>query len=164
MDSTSDKAQAFVMERVFDAPREAVWRAWTDPEWFRRWWGPEHFTAPACRMDVRPGGRFLWTMRDPDGNDYHTGGEFLEVVPPERLVYTDSFADEHGNVIPAAQFGMGEAYPDTTVVTVTFEDLGGRTKLRIAGAAVPDPTMAEMARLGWSTSLDKLAAVVEAER
>lgn len=154
------QAKDQVIERVFDAPREMVWRAWTDPEWFTRWWGPAMFTSPTVQMDLRPGGRFIWVMRDPDGNDYYTVGEYREIDPPNRLVYTDSFGDAEGNVISPTVYGMGDDFPVTTVVTVTFEDLGGQTRLRIASDQAVPGDMWEMASSGWSTSLDKLAAVV----
>lgn len=160
MAATGVQAKDQVIERIFDAPRELVWRAWTDPEWFVRWWGPAMFTSPTVQMDLRPGGRFVWVMRDPDGHDYYTVGEYREIDPPNRLVYTDSFGDAEGNVISPTAYGMGEDFPETTVVTVTFEDLGGRTRLRIASDQAVPGDMWEMASSGWATSLDKLAGVV----
>jgi uncharacterized protein YndB with AHSA1/START domain len=159
-----DKASEQVIERVFDAPRELVWRAWTDPAMFTRWWGPATFTSPWVKMDLRPGGRFVWVMRDGEGKEYYTVGEFHEIVPPERLVYTDSFGDAEGNVISPTAYGMGEDFPVTTVVTVTFEDLGGRTRLRIVSDQAVADEMWQMASAGWGTSLDKLAAVVEGNK
>lgn len=160
MAATDVRATEQVIERIFDAPRELVWQAWTNPEWFVRWWGPAMFTSPTVQMDLRPGGRFVWVMRDPEGNDYYTVGEYREIDPPQRLVYTDSFGDADGNVISPAVYGMGDDFPVTTVVTVTFEDLGGRTRLRIASDKAVPGDMWEMASSGWATSLDKLAAVV----
>lgn len=146
-----------VSERIFDAPREAVWRAWTDPEWFMRWWGPSHYTSPSCQMDIRPGGRYLWCMRGPDGGDNYSTGVFHEVVPPERLVFSDSFADEHGNVVSPSLYGLGDDFPETSTVTVTLEDLGGRTRLRLFTDSVVPGEIGEMATAGWNQSLDKLA-------
>ena len=160
MAAVSEQTEAQVIERIFDAPRELVWRAWTDPEWFMRWWGPAMFTSPTVQMDLRPGGRFVWVMRDPEGNDYYTVGEYREIDPPNRLVYTDSFGDAEGNVISPSAYGMGDDFPVMTVVTVTFEDLGGRTRLRIASDQAVPGDMWEMASSGWGTSLDKLAGVV----
>jgi uncharacterized protein YndB with AHSA1/START domain len=152
---------ALVITRLFNAPLERVWRAWTDPEQIKRWWGPEHFTAPVIQTDFREGGKYLYAMRDPEGNDYWSTGEFLEIAPLERIVYTDSFADAEGNIVPAAAFGMGDDYPDVTTATVTFEDVGdGRTRLTLVGLA-PAGEMLEMAREGWRTSLDKLAKAIE---
>lgn len=154
------QAKDQVIERVFDAPREMVWRAWTDPEWFTRWWGPAMFTSPTVQIDLRPGGRFVWVMRDPDGKDYYTVGEYREIDPPNRLVYTDSFGDAEGNVVSPTVYGMGDDFPVTTIVTVTFEDLGGRTRLRIASDKAVPGDMWAMASSGWNSSLDKLAGVV----
>src|SRR5512145_956811 len=90
-----------VITRVFDAPRELVWKAWTDPERFKLWWGPESFTAPACEIDLRVGGKYLACMRSPEGQDYWSTGVYRDIVPMKRIVYTDSFADDKGNVVPA---------------------------------------------------------------
>ncbi len=74
------KEKALIITRVFDAPRELVWRTWTDPEHFKRWWGPKDFTAPVARMDVRVGGTYLWCMRSPEGQNYWTTGTYREIV------------------------------------------------------------------------------------
>ena len=111
-------------------------------------------------MDVRPGGRYVWSMRDPGGNDYFSAGRFLEVVAPERLVYTDSFADKDGNILSPSVYGMGDTFPEVITVTVTFEDLGRRTKMRTVFAGMYDGPDAEMSAAGYNESLDKLATVV----
>jgi uncharacterized protein YndB with AHSA1/START domain len=92
-------------------------------------------------------------MRSPDGQDYWSTGVYREIVPPERIVCTDSFADEHGNVVPATHYGMSADFPLEMLVTVTFEDLGGKTKLTIRQAG----QVHEGAQQGWSESLDKLS-------
>jgi uncharacterized protein YndB with AHSA1/START domain len=84
----------FVITREYDAPRELVFKAWTDPKHLVRWWGPEGFTNPVCEWDARPGKRIYVVMRGPDGTDYPMGGEFREVVAPERLVFTSGAMDE----------------------------------------------------------------------
>ena len=150
-----------VIERIFNAPRELVWKAWTDPEMLMRWWGPKQFTAPACKLDFRVGGAYLYCMRSPEGQDYWSTGVFREIVLLEKIVQTDSFADEQGNVVPATHYGMSEDFPLELLVTVTFEDLGGRTKLTLRHAGMPAGKDAEGAGIGWNESLDKLAALVE---
>ncbi len=147
-----------VITRVFDAPRKLVWKAWTDPGHFKRWWGPKQFTCPACEMDLRVGGRYLWCMRSPEGKDYWSTGVFREIVPLERIAYTDSFADEKGNVVPASYYGLpGDNWQLELHVTVTFEDLGGKTKMTLTHVGFPDGNMGEMAGTGWNESFDKLA-------
>ena len=85
-----------VITRVLDAPREAVWKAWTDPTRFMLWWGPKGFISPACKIDLRVGGKYLACMRSPEGQDYWSTGVYREIVPRERIVCTDNFADERG--------------------------------------------------------------------
>jgi uncharacterized protein YndB with AHSA1/START domain len=150
-----------LVERVFDAPRELVWKAWTEPGYLKRWWGPKGFTAPAIEIDLRVGGRYLYGMRSPEGQDFWSTGEFREVVPPERIVATDSFADADGNVVPASDYGMTGDWPTELLSTVTFEEIEGRTKLTIREPGVPAGEMRDMAEAGWNESLDKLAELLK---
>ncbi len=150
--------QDLVIVRVFDAPRALVWKAWTDPEHFKRWWGPEHFTAPSCTMDVRVGGTYLWCMRSKKGEEYWTTGVYREVVAPERLVYTDGFADAQGKPVLPSHYGMPDnAFPPEHIVTVTFTEADGKTTMTLRHAMPPAP-MDEMTLAGWNGSFDKLAA------
>jgi uncharacterized protein YndB with AHSA1/START domain len=155
--ATGTASRELVITRIFDAPRELVWKAWTEPERFMRWWGPKDFTSPLCKIDLRVGGRYIWCMRWPDGRDSYTTGEYREIVPLERLVYTDSFADAEGNVVPATYYGMAADIPLEMQVTVTFEDHDGKTKMTLTHAAFPAGEMSEMTSVGWNQSFDKLA-------
>jgi uncharacterized protein YndB with AHSA1/START domain len=137
MAETPPIGREFTITRVFDAPRELVWKAWTDPEHVARWFGPRGFTTPlsTISMDVRPGGTFEFTMiSDDDGTEHPSGGTFLEVEEPERLAWRDRDID--------------------LLVTVTFADVGGRTEMtcHVAGETGGAP-----AYDGWSTMFDKLA-------
>ena len=145
-----------VITRIFDAPRELVWKAWTEPERFMRWWGPKDFTSPACKIDLRLGGKYLSCMRGPDGQDYWSTGVYREIVEPERIVYTDSFADEHGNVVPASHYGLSAGFLELQV-TVTFEDYGGKTKMTLKHVGIPAGEMSDMTGAGWNESFEKLA-------
>jgi uncharacterized protein YndB with AHSA1/START domain len=129
--------QEFTITRVYDAPRELVWRAWADPDHVARWFGPRGITTPrsTITMDVRPGGTFELTMvSDDDGTEYPSGGTFLEVVEPERLVWQDRDVK--------------------MTVTVTFADLGDQTEMT---CHVVGETGGAEAYDGWSTMFDKLA-------
>ena len=108
--------QELVMERIFDAPRELVWSVMNDPERVTNWWGPHGYTTTVVEMDVRPGGRWRWINHTTGGEDAPFKGEYLEVVPLEKVVRTEIF-DVPGFDDKAA------------VDTITFEDLGGRTKV-----------------------------------
>ncbi|HSA81714.1 MAG TPA: SRPBCC domain-containing protein [Geminicoccaceae bacterium] len=146
-----------VISRVLDAPRSLVFKAWTEPEHFVRWWGPNGFTTPFCKMDVRPGGVTHFCMRSPEGRDYWGRWVYLEIVPPERIVFTDTFADEEGNPVDPAHYGMPD-WPFETLVTVTLTEDRGKTKLTLHHAV--DLSLAESngAAQGWSECLDRLAA------
>ena len=138
------------LTRIFDAPRELVFKAWTDPKHVAQWWGPKGFTNPVCELDVRPGGAILIHMRGPDGVVYPTKGVFHEIALPERLVFTTSaFEDEDGN-------------PQLEVLnTVTFVELSGKTKLTLKAVVVkstPEVAASLAGREeGWSQSLGRLA-------
>ena len=134
--------QSLVIERVFNAPPELVWRAWTEAEHFARWYGPEGFTVPKCEIDFRVGGRYSLTMRSPDGWEMQNTGVYQEIVLFEHFVAT-----------------MEAELHDDTLLTVTLEDLGdGRTKLTLRQDGWADPEMAGGAGGGWSQALEKLAA------
>jgi len=108
-------------------------------------------------MDVRVGGRFLWCMRSAKGEEYWNTGEFREIVPLEKLVYTDNFADPKGNVVPPSYYGMHFEMPANNLVTVTFTEQDGKTTMTLRHAMPPAP-MDEMTLKGWNGSFDKLAA------
>jgi uncharacterized protein YndB with AHSA1/START domain len=146
------------MTRVFDAPRELVFKAWTDPEQLARWWGPHGFTNPVCETDPRPGGRWRIDMRGPDGTIYPNKGRYLEVVVPERIVYTDDVDDD--------ATAWGDAPPPSTVQTVTFEDVGGGTRVtvvvRVDSVEARDAMIEMGAVIGWTESMERLEALLAA--
>ena len=156
--------EELVITRIFDAPRKLVWKAWTDPEHVMRWWGPKLFSSPSCKIDFRVSGKYLFCMRSDSGPEmWQKGlwstGVYKEIVPLEKIVCTDCFADEHGNVVPAAHYGMGEDFPLEMLVTVTFEKYeGGKTKMTLRHAGLPVGEMIKSAHTGWNESFDKLAA------
>jgi uncharacterized protein YndB with AHSA1/START domain len=151
-----------VIERTFDAPVDLIWQLWTQPELFKTWYGPKGFTVPVAEMDVRVGGKHLFCMETPDGSmKMWSTGEYTEVVPNKRLVYTDSMADEHGNVVLPSTYGMNDAeHPATTEVTVLLEDLDGRTKMVMKHAGLP--ANEQGASNGWEQSFTKMAEHIEA--
>ncbi len=162
--ATSTSERELVITRVFDAPRELVWKAWTEPEHVMRWWGPKYFTAPVCQIDLRVGGKYLFCMRSPDGQDFWSTGVYREIVEPERIVCTDSFADEKGNPVPASHYGVPGEWPMELIVTVTFEEHEGKTRLTLRQVGVPLGEMKEMTEAGWNGSFDKLAESLEKEK
>lgn len=152
-DSTVSE-DAVVIERTFDAPVELIWQMWTNPEHFKNWYGPQGFTIPVADMDLRVSGKRLVCMSSPDGSmKMWTIGEYTEITPNQRLVYTESPADENGNVVSPSAMGMPEGYPTTTEITVQLEDLGGRTKMIMTHAGMPADSGAGG---GWEQAFDKL--------
>jgi uncharacterized protein YndB with AHSA1/START domain len=143
--------------RVFDAPREMVFKAWTEPDRLKRWWGPKGFTTPFCAVDLREGGVFLYCMRSPEGRVSWGRGVFQEIVVPERLVLAMSFADAEGNVVPATYYGLSPDWPLESLMTVTFEELAGGTRVAVRHEGVPPGPDGDGARQGWAEILDGLA-------
>ena len=153
--ATKEKEHELVLTRIFDAPRELLFKVWTDPKHVAQWWGPHGFTNPVCELDLRPGGAMLIHMRGPDGVLYPMTGVYQEVVEPERLVFMSAMLDDKGNP-------MFEV-----LTTVTFAKEGGRTKqiLRarvIKKTAQAAPYLAGM-EAGWTQSLERLTAYVATE-
>ncbi len=159
--STASEVERMVITRVFDAPRELVWKAWTDPNYVMQWWGPKGFTAPACKMDFRVGGKFSCCMRSPDGQEFWNGGEYHEIVPYEKIVSSMYFSDAKGNKVEPAEYGIEHEAIEGAYDTTLFEDLGnGQTKLTFIGnEPMEDATKSGQVE-GWKEILDKVATVV----
>jgi len=149
-----------VITRFFDAPRELAWRAWTEPELVREWLGPKNYTSPSVTNDLRVGGKYLYCMRSPEGRNIWSTGVYREIVRPERIVSTDSFADEKGNVVPATYYGMSSHFPTELLLTVTFDVQATRTKLTLRHTGIPPGDISDATRAGWNESLDKYAGVL----
>lgn len=160
--STVDDQQRMVITRVFDAPRELVWKAWTGPKYVMQWWGPKGFTAPVCKIDFREGGKFLCCMRTPDGQDFWNAGEYHEIVLHERIVSSMYFSDSEGNKIEPAELGIEHEAVEGAHDITLFEDLGnGQTRLTFIGNEPMESAKDSGQLEGWIQILDKLAAVVE---
>ena len=162
MTNTANETERMVITRIFDAPRELVWKAWTDPKYVMQWWGPKGFTAPVCKIDFRVGGKYLCCMRSPDAQDFWNAGEYREIVPYEKIVSTMYFADSNGNRVDPAQYGIEHEAIDDSPDVILFEDIGnGRTKLTFIGNETMQNAIASGQLEGWNQILDKIAAVVE---
>lgn len=137
-----------VLSRLIDAPREKLWRCWTEPELLKQWFVPKPWTISSVEIDLRPGGFSSTTMRDPDGNEYPNTGVYLEIVQGEKLVFTDAFG---AGWVPHKAF---------FVAIVTFEDEGGKTRYiaRARHWSAEDCKAHEDMGFheGWGTSADQL--------
>src|SRR5712691_9215682 len=121
-------SEAFVITRVFDAPRELVWKACTEPERMMHWWGPKGFSVRVAKMDFRPGGVYHYCLRSPDGHDMWGKFVYREIAAPERIVFVNSFSDEKGGL---TRHPMSPNWPLEMLSTFTFNEDKGKTTLTI---------------------------------
>jgi len=118
----------FVISRDFDAPRDLVWKSWTEPERLKHWWGPKGFVVHTCKVDLRPGGRFHYGMSAPDGSDMWGRFVYREIDPPRRLVFITSFSDPDGGL---TRHPGHLHWPLQLLSTVTFREAGNRTTVTV---------------------------------
>ena len=129
-------SREILITRVFDAPRDLVFRAWTDPERLKNWWSPKGWTTPFCTVDLRRGGRFL-------------------SIPGSAPI-----APDKGNPVPPSHYGMSESHPAETVVAVTFTEHAGRTKVTLRHSMSETVVEREGTRQGWNEMFDRLASIL----
>ena len=158
------KSPDFVISRVFDAPRELLWKCFTEPERMEKWWGPKGFKSVASKMDLRPGGRYHYCLQSPSGAAMWGKLAFRDIVPPERMVLINSFSDEAGGT---TRHPLNQAWPLEMLSIFTFEEQpGGKTKVTIRWSphnATEDEQKTfdashDSMRMGWTGSLDQLDA------
>jgi uncharacterized protein YndB with AHSA1/START domain len=152
----------FTITRVVDAPRDKVWRAWTEVEHLRQWWGPKGFAVTHCKVDLRPGGLMHYCLRTPDGNEMWGKFVFREIAKPERLVWINSFSDKEGGT---TVHPMSADWPREMHTKVTFEDLGGKTRVTVQWTPVDASSEIERKtfeqgrdsmKQGWSGTFEQL--------
>lgn len=136
--------QALTITRIFNAPRNLVFDAWSTPNHLKHWCYPHNFTVPFSEMDFRPGSAYRTCLRAPNGQDHWVQGIYREIVAPKRLVFTHAWEDDEGR--PTLE----------TLVTVTFEDLEDRAQLTFHQAAFDSAESRNSHRAGWTETLDNL--------
>ncbi|MGH6768515.1 MAG: SRPBCC family protein [Xanthobacteraceae bacterium] len=160
----------FVISRVFDAPRELVWRCFTEPERMKEWWGPKGFTVIHSKMELRPGGTYHYGMKTPDGSVMWGKFVFSEIVAPERMVFVNSFSDEAGGT---TRHPGHLSWPLEMVTVFTFEDVGGgktRFTTRWSPLNATDEECRtfdaghDSMRQGWTGTLDNLTSYLAKAR
>ena len=159
--------EPFTISRLYDAPRAKVWQAWTEPERLKHWWGPKGFKVHTCKVDLRPGGTFLYGMRAPDGSDMWGKFVYREIKAPEKLVFVVSFSDAQGGV--TLHPGM-EDWPRYILSTVEFAEQAGKTRVSIRWipheASEAERRTFEEGRAsmhqGWTGTLDQLETYLAA--
>ena len=148
--------QEFVVERQFSAPRTLMFQVFTQPEHLKRWWAPQPYTMPICTIDLRPGGIWHYSMRSPEGQDHWARSVYKEIVPPEKLVYTSTFADEHANPIE----GMPE-HLTTVIFTEEADKTQVSARVQFASAAALSVAVDMGMVQGMNMTWDSLVGYVQ---
>lgn len=152
-----EKDADVLITRTFNAPRELVWQAWTELDHLKQWHAPSGCEIHFERFDFREGGSFLSCIRNPAFGECWCLGEYLEVRPPERLVYRMAMADAAGNRISSSAAGHVSEWPDETVLTLTLEEEGGKTHLTLHQTVSEELAKRTGAYPSWLDMLDRLA-------
>ena len=154
--STKPEEETLTITRIIDAPRELVFKVWTDPLHIMYWWGPKNFTAPSIEVDFHPGGEFHHCMRSPDGKNYWSKGVYYQIIIPEKIISTIYYSDEEGDILNPAQYGMDADIPAEMLDTVTFDVYeDSKTKLTFNRNTPLSISKRIGEDEGWNQSLDK---------
>ena len=156
--NTSDRE--LVITRLIRAPRERVFQAWTDPEQLKQWYAPNGCTIHFAQIDVRPGGRIHSCIHNPEYGDCWCVGTYLDIVAPERIVHTLSNAYEDGREASPADLGMDPGWPQETVITITFEEQDGGTKITLHQTVSEALAKHTGAHPSWLQMLDRLETLL----
>lgn len=157
MAQTDSSTKEIFITRLFDAPRELVFEAWTDPQLLVRWYAPKGCSIRFLKLEPHAGGAFHSCISTPDGYDCWCTGTYLAVTPHEQIVFSMCNADEQGNAIESGQNGTPEDWPTKTVVTVTLTDVNGQTEMTLHQTAPEDVAKRTGAYPSWLEMFDKLA-------
>jgi len=159
--NTEPKKRDVVVTRVFDAPAEQVWKAWSDSEQVMRWWGPTGFTSPSAEMDFREGGTSLVCMRAPKeygGQDMYNTWAYQKIVPMQRIEFIQNFADKDGNKLDPAKMGIPPGVPHEVRHMITFKALdGNRTEMTVTEYGYTSDQAHDLSKAGMEQCLDKMA-------
>ncbi len=157
-----------LITHLLDTPIETVWKAWTDPEFVMRWWGPTGFTSPSCKIDFREGGKFLFHMRAPKefqgGQDFYTSGVYKKIVPMQLIEFSQGLSDKNGSRIDPTTMGMPPDFPKEIPSALAFKRVGDKTELTVTEYGWAVGQMRDMSEAGMNECLDKLAAVLAKHR
>lgn len=165
MSAKIEKTEAghpFIISRTFDAGRELVWKAWTEPERFRQWFGPKGCTVTEVKMELKPGGMGQCCVRTPDGREMWGKFIYQEIAPPERLVYVQHFSNREGGI---TRHPLMPTWPMHLLTTITFVEQNGKTFLTVRWLPLNSTdeerqtfdSAHEGMKQGWGGSFEQLA-------
>jgi uncharacterized protein YndB with AHSA1/START domain len=152
---TTEGQKTVAIDRTFNLPLETLWKAWTDAESMKKWWGPKDFSCTSCTLNFRQGGSCHMNMVDREGKETWSINVYKEIIPGKKIVMTDNFADSKGNVISPAQAGMPGDWGKELIITLEFEDKGDKSGLKLRHEGIPRSMHGDCVQ-GWQESLDKL--------
>ena len=155
------KKETLVITRILDSPVDRVWKAWTDPDLVKKWWGPKYYISPFCSIDLRVGGKYIFCMRAPKeqgGQDSYTSGLYTKIIPMERLEFTQGMSDNEGNRIDPASIGMPPDFPTELHTVIVFKKIkNDMTELIITESEWTPGQMYIYSIVGMHQCIDKLA-------
>jgi uncharacterized protein YndB with AHSA1/START domain len=158
----SEQTHNVVVTRLFDAPVEQVWRAWSDPGYVRQWWGPTGFTCPLAEMDFREGGTSLVCMRAPQefgGQDLYNTWTYTRIEPGKRIEFIHRFTDQDRTMLDPAEIGIPPGVPKEVRHVVSFRSLGEQTELTVTEYGYASEQVRDFSKAGMEQCLDKMAAI-----
>lgn len=158
--ATASTQKTILIDRIFDLPLSTVWKAWTEQESFKQWWGPKEYTCPDCTIDFKIGGKYLASMQGADGKKIWSTGTYKEIIPLKKIIYTDSFSDSNGNIVPASEYKMPGDWAKELMVTLQFEEVDGITKMSLQHEGLPIEISEDCIK-GWQSSFDKLESNIK---
>ena len=163
--STDTKTRNMAVNRVIDVPVDQVWKAWSDSNYVKQWWGPTGFTCPLAEMDFREGGTSLVCMRAPEefgGMDMYNTWTYRKIVPMEQIEFIQNFADQNGNQVDPAELGIPPGVPHEVPHVITFKALNGnQTELTVTESGYTSDQAHDISKVGMEQCLDKMSASLD---
>lgn len=153
--ASTEQEKNVLIIRIIDLPIQEVWRAWTNAESFKKWWGPAAYTCPSCEIDLIVGGKNVNCMREPEGKEFWTTATYREIIPLEKIVYLENFSDPEGNPVLPSYYEIPGSWEDEILVTVTFQVQGGKTKMTLEQTGIPDEIHHDCV-IGWNEAFNKM--------
>lgn len=143
--------------RTFDIPLDTIWKAWTEPEYFKKWWGPNAYTCTYCKLDLKVGGKSLVNMRSDKGEETWSTLTYIEIIPGRRIIYEDNFSDSEGNAVQPSYYKMPGEWAKM-IVTVELGEADGRTRMTMRQEGIPAEMYDDCVQ-GWQECFDKMARI-----
>lgn len=150
---------SMIITRTLESPVDLVWKAWSDSNLVKRWWGPNGFTSPVAKMDFWEGGVTLVCMRSPDGQDMYNTWTYQKIEPMKRIEFIQNFSDKDGNKLDPVEMGLPPGIPKDVPHVITFKDLGnGKTEMTVSEYGYASVEIVELSKAGMNQCIDKMAA------